>query len=157
MVDIVDPFTRSRMMSGIRGKDTRPELLIRRALHREGFRFKLHDRSLPGAPDLVLPKYKAVVLVHGCFWHRHENCYYAATPSTRRDFWLKKLGDNVRRDELNRQLLLDAGWRVFTIWECGLRHNPEVIVENLAMMLLSPSIRERQLPDQPARRMGPKS
>jgi DNA mismatch endonuclease (patch repair protein) len=121
MTDIVDASTRSRMMAGIRGKDTRPEVLLRSALHRQGFRFRLHDRRLPGRPDLVLSRYRAVVLVHGCFWHRHEGCRYATTPSTRPDFWRSKFEANVRRDREVREMLRAAGWRVATVWECALR------------------------------------
>lgn len=126
MTDIVDASTRSRMMAGIRGKDTRPEVLLRSALHREGFRFRLHDRRLPGRPDLVLPKYRAVVLVHGCFWHRHEGCRYATKPSTRPEFWETKFEANVRRDREVHAVLKAAGWRVATVWECALRKPTDV-------------------------------
>ena len=121
MMDIVDASTRSRMMAGIRGKDTRPEVLLRSALHRHGFRFRLHDRRLPGRPDLVLPRYRAAVLVHGCFWHRHEGCRYATTPSTRPEFWESKFEANVLRDREVLTMLRAAGWRVATVWECALR------------------------------------
>ena len=120
MADIVDRVTRSRMMAGIRGRDTKPELEIRRALHRQGFRFRLHARNLPGRPDIVLPKYKAVVLVHGCFWHGHD-CRYFRLPATRRAFWARKIADNRARDERNLRDLRACGWRVMVIWECALR------------------------------------
>ncbi|PSJ46027.1 very short patch repair endonuclease [Zobellella taiwanensis] len=121
MVDVVDKKTRSRMMSGIQGKNTGPEMLLRHYLHARGFRYRLHVANLPGKPDLVLPKYRLCIFVHGCFWHRHPECRYATTPATNRDFWLKKLTDNRERDERSRLQLQELGWRVFEIWECGLR------------------------------------
>ena len=120
MVDVVDCATRSRMMSGIRGRDTKPELEIRSALHRQGFRFRVHRAGLPGRPDLVLSKYKAVVFVHGCFWHGHD-CKYFRLPGTRREFWKQKIDGNRERDARNRLLLISDGWRVMTVWECALR------------------------------------
>jgi DNA mismatch endonuclease (patch repair protein) len=118
MVDVVDKETRSRMMSGIRGRNTKPELQVRKALHAKGFRFRLHVRKLPGTPDLVFPKYRTVVFVHGCFWHRHEHCKFAATPKTNSDFWEKKLSANRDRDIKKIAQLQSLGWRVLTIWEC---------------------------------------
>lgn len=120
MADIVDRATRSRMMAGIRGRDTRPELELRRALYRAGFRYRLHVRGLPGRPDLVLRKYNAVIFVHGCFWHGHD-CRYFRLPSTRRDFWARKIRGNRVRDRRNTNALLAEGWRVMTVWECALR------------------------------------
>lgn len=120
-MDVVDPATRSRMMAGIRGKGTRPELAVRRALHAAGFRFRLHDTRLPGRPDIVLPRYHAVVLVHGCFWHRHEGCRLTTTPATRSEFWEAKFAGNVARDTRDEAQLAAAGWRVAVLWECGLR------------------------------------
>lgn len=108
-------------MAGIRGRDTEPELALRRALHRQGFRFRLHTRELPGRPDLVLPRWRAAVLVHGCFWHRHTGCRYATVPATRPEFWSAKFAGNVERDKRNHETLLTAGWRVATVWECALR------------------------------------
>lgn len=137
MADIVDPRTRSRMMAGIKGKDTRPELLIRSALHKAGFRFRLHDKRLPGSPDLVLPKYRAVIFVHGCYWHRHKGCRFATTPATRTEFWGNKFRRNVERDERNRVQLLDDGWRVFTIWECGIRNDLGYVMTKLKLALAS--------------------
>lgn len=128
MTDIVDQQTRSRMMSGIRGKNTKPELALRRALHARGFRFRLHSKNVHGRPDLVLPKYRAVVFVHGCFWHRHEGCRYATTPATRSEFWQAKFAANVARDNFVRGALLDEGWRVAAIWECALRKPEQVSV-----------------------------
>ena len=121
MPDIVDKETRSRMMSSIRAKDTKPELVVRRYLHSQGFRFRLHNRSLPGNPDIVLPKYGAVVLVHGCYWHRHKGCRLAYDPKSRQEFWQQKFSSNVRRDAEVKRLLREAGWRVMTVWECALR------------------------------------
>lgn len=126
MTDIVDKQTRSRMMSGIRGKDTKPELALRRALHSRGFRFRLHAKNVPGRPDLVFPKHRAVIFVHGCFWHRHEGCRYTTTPSTRPEFWQVKFEANVARDSAVRTTLLESGWRVATVWECALRKPEQV-------------------------------
>ena len=118
-MDIVDRATRSRMMSGIRGKDTKPERTVRSFLHRAGMRFRLHAK-LPGKPDLVLPKYRTAVLVHGCFWHRHPNCRYATTPASNPEFWQKKFAGNVERDERVKRQLEEAGWQVETVWACQL-------------------------------------
>ncbi|ODN68408.1 very short patch repair endonuclease [Methylobrevis pamukkalensis] len=143
MADIVDQQTRSRMMSGIRGKNTRPELALRRALHARGFRFRLHPAGLRGRPDLVLPKHRAVVFVHGCFWHRHEGCRYTTTPSTRTDFWQSKFEANVVRDGAVREALLDSGWRVATVWECALRKPDQIAAsaELLSVWLRSDDFR----------------
>ena len=120
MTDVVDKQTRSRMMSGIRGKNTKPELLIRRGLHRRGFRFRLHARDIPGKPDIVLPKYKAIILIHGCFWHGHD-CHLFKWPSTRPDFWREKIGGNAARDRKYQVKYYDQDWRVLTVWECSLK------------------------------------
>lgn len=120
MIDVVDAVTRSRMMSGIRGKNTRPEILIRQMLHASGFRFRLHDRKLPGRPDIVLPKWKAVVFVHGCFWHGH-NCSLFRLPTTRPEFWDSKIKQNQERDMKAVAALIDRGWRVCIVWECALK------------------------------------
>ena len=122
MSDIVDRETRSRMMSAIRGKDTRPELIVRRFLHRKGYRYRLHRRNLPGRPDIVLPKHRVVILVHGCFWHSHDGCFYATSPATRKEFWREKLAGNRDRDLRQQEELNRLGWRVVVIWECGIRH-----------------------------------
>lgn len=139
MTDIVDQQTRSRMMSGIRGKDTKPELALRRSLHARGFRFRLHSGKVHGRPDLVLPKHRAVVFVHGCFWHRHEGCRYTTIPETRPEFWLAKFDANVARDRTVRTTLLGGGWRVATVWECALRKPDQVAAsaELLSTWLLS--------------------
>lgn len=139
MTDIVDQQTRSRMMSEIRGKNTKPELSLRRALHARGFRFRLHSSKVHGRPDLVLPKHGAVVFVHGCFWHRHEGCRYTTTPSTRPEFWQAKFEANVARDLAVRRALLEDGWRVATVWECALRKPEQVETssEDLSIWLRS--------------------
>lgn len=112
---------RSRNMAAIRGKDTAPELAVRRILHAMGLRFRLHRKDLPGRPDIVLPKHRTVVFVHGCFWHRHEGCRYTRTPKTRQEFWQTKFAANVDRDRRNRTNLQQLGWRVIVVWECELR------------------------------------
>jgi len=123
LVDVVDKKTRSRMMSGIRGKNTRPEIAVRRYLHAHGFRFRLHRKDLPGKPDVVLPKYRTAIFVHGCYWHRHDGCKYATTPSSNREFWQRKFRENVERDRRDQARLADAGWNVLVIWECQIDEN----------------------------------
>lgn len=108
------------MMAGIGGKDTAPELTVRRFLHREGFRFRLHRKDLPGRPDLVLARYGVAILVHGCFWHRHRGCRYATTPSSNREFWQAKFAQNVARDRRNLRDLRRLGWHPMVLWECRL-------------------------------------
>lgn len=130
MADVVDPVTRSRMMSGISGKNTQPEMFLRKMLHRAGFRFRLHDAKMPGKPDLVLPKYRAVVFVHGCFWHRHEGCYWCSVPTSNADFWSEKFRKNVERDRRQVELLRQAGWRVGIVWECALRRNGSSAIDD---------------------------
>ena len=120
MVDIVDAATRSRMMAGIRGKDTKPELQVRKALHARGFRYRLHGKKLPGRPDMVFAKHKALLFVHGCFWHAHD-CPLFRWPATRADFWRTKIAGNQDRDVRNIAALLDSGWRVAIVWECALK------------------------------------
>lgn len=136
-MDIVDKQTRSRMMSGIRSKNTKPELLVRRLLHRRGFRYRLHVSGLPGKPDLVFPKYHAVVFVHGCFWHGHE-CKLFRMPGTRTEFWKRKITGNRQRDRRESKALAKLGWRIAIVWECALRGSnadPENAVEKLAAWL----------------------
>jgi DNA mismatch endonuclease, patch repair protein len=118
---VVDIFTRqkrSQVMSRIRGRDTKPELAVRSVLHRWGYRFRLFQKDLPGRPDVVLPRYRAVVFVHGCFWHRHPGCQFAYTPKSRRQFWRKKFTGNVTRDAVAQTQLAKLGWKVITVWEC---------------------------------------
>ena len=117
-MDRLSQDRRSWNMGQIRGTDTKPEIIVRSYLHREGLRFRLHERRLPGRPDIVLKKYRAVVFVHGCFWHRHPGCKYAYTPKSRVDFWAKKFADNVRRDAYVIEQLQALAWRTFVVWEC---------------------------------------
>lgn len=121
MVDIVDAATRSRMMSGIRGVDTRPETFLRKALHRAGFRYRLHAATLPGRPDIVLPSRRVAIFVHGCFWHRHEGCHWCTVPASNIEFWRSKFERNVERDRRAIDALQGLGWRTGIVWECGLR------------------------------------
>ena len=120
MADIVPAEVRSRMMSNIRGKNTRPELILRKALHATGFRFRLHDRTLPGTPDIILSRYRAVIFVHGCFWHGHD-CHLYRLPATRPDFWREKIARNRAVDTRSEQQLEGAGWRQAIVWECALK------------------------------------
>lgn len=122
MVDVVDPATRSRMMANIRAKNSRPEIFIRKGLHALGFRYRLHAKDIPGKPDIVLPKYSALILIQGCFWHAH-NCHYFKLPATNPDFWKSKLDGNRQRDKRTLKQQLDAGWRCLVIWECAVRAN----------------------------------
>lgn len=121
MADIHDKQTRSYNMSQIKGKDTKPELLVRKFIFANGFRYKLHDKKLPGKPDIVLPKLKTVIFVHGCFWHGHDNCKYFVVPKTRTDWWLQKINRNKQLDEKNFINLTTAGWKVLSIFECELK------------------------------------
>lgn len=125
VADIVDQATRSRMMSGIRGKDTRPELEIRKALHAKGFRYRLHARDVPGKPDAIFPRYHAALFINGCFWHGH-NCPLFRLPGTRVEFWSEKIARNRERDMRVQVQLQEHGWRVLTIWECAIK-GPEAI------------------------------
>ncbi len=120
MVDVVDRATRSRMMSGIRAKNTHPELFIRQGLHVRGFRYRLHVKNIPGKPDMVFPKYNAIIEVHGCFWHGHEGCPKAKLPASNRAFWADKLARNRDRDRQACEALEAGGWHVETIWDCEL-------------------------------------
>ena len=131
MTDVVSRETRSRMMSGIRGKNTKPEHVVRKALFAAGFRFRLHRRDLPGVPDIVLPGCRVAIFVHGCFWHCHRNCLYAKIPATRPDFWREKLEGNAFRDRRNVAALLALGWRVLVVWECASRQNATGLHEAL--------------------------
>ena len=117
---------RSRNMSAIKSKNTKPEIKVRKVLHSMGYRFRLHRKDLPGSPDIVLPKYKTVIFVHGCFWHRHENCKYASTPKTRKEFWESKFKANVKRDFEIQEKINILDWRTVVIWECETKN-----IENL--------------------------
>ncbi len=121
MADIIDSQRRSENMARIKGRDTGPELVVRRIAHRMGLRFRLHRKDLPGRPDLVFPRHRLAVFVHGCFWHRHSGCRYAYTPKSRVAFWMKKFAGNVTRDQRNEEALRNLGWQVLVIWECETR------------------------------------
>lgn len=130
MADIVPVEVRSRMMSGIRGKNTKPELLLRKGLHAQGFRFRLHDTSLPGKPDIVFPRYKAVIFAHGCFWHGHD-CHLFKWPSTRPEFWQTKISRNRMVDKRTEVALTEKGWRLAIVWECALKGRNRMPLENV--------------------------
>ena len=130
MVDTVSPETRSRMMSGIRGKNTKPEMVLRRGLHALGFRFRLHDKRLPGKPDLVFPKYRAVILAHGCFWHGHD-CHLFKWPSSRPEFWLAKINRNREVDGRSEALLSQDNWRQCIVWECAIKGRARLPLDEL--------------------------
>jgi DNA mismatch endonuclease (patch repair protein) len=121
MADSISTATRSRNMSRVRGKDTGPELLVRCYLHAQGLRYRLHDRRLPGTPDIILPRYRTIVFVHGCFWHGHEGCSRSTIPKTRTEFWRNKISRNVANDLRHQADLTNQGWKVLTVWTCGLR------------------------------------
>ena len=127
-MDVLTPEQRHRNMSAIRSKDTKPEVAIRSILHKMGYRFRLHRKDLPGTPDIVLPRLKTVVMVYGCFWHRHPKCRYSTTPSTRIDLWAKKFQINVERDRRTEMALEHLGWRVITVWECELKQPQQLTV-----------------------------
>ncbi len=138
MTDTVDSAKRSEIMSRIRGRDTKPEMVVRRTAHRLGFRFRLHRKDLPGSPDLVFPRHRAVIMVHGCFWHRHPGCRLASTPKSRRDYWKAKFRGNVVRDRRSESALVELGWRVLVIWECETKDESEV-AERIREFLTPPS------------------
>ncbi len=121
MADVHDKATRSYNMSRIRAKNTRPEMLVRHFLHAQGFRYKLHDKKLPGKPDIVLPKYKTVIFIHGCFWHGHKSCKYFVVPKTRTKWWLNKINSNIANDTKAEKALKKEGWKIINLWECDLR------------------------------------
>lgn len=142
MTDIVSKEVRSRMMSGIKGKNTKPELLIRHRLFALGFRYRLHVRDLPGKPDLVFPKYKAVVFVNGCFWHGHD-CHLFKWPNTNTEFWKDKIHNNISNDSKNTDQLLALDWRVFKVWECSIKNRLRYVDEiacSIAKWLLSDEV-----------------
>jgi DNA mismatch endonuclease, patch repair protein len=137
MAEKISPETRSRMMSGIRGINTKPELMVRRWLHRAGFRFRLHAKDLYGRPDVVLPRWNTVIFVHGCFWHGHVGCRYFCLPKTRTEWWVSKIEANAARDVLAISRLRDIGWRVAVVWECALRTRPDEALAGLEAFLRS--------------------
>lgn len=121
MADVHSKEVRSYNMSRIRSKDTKPEMLVRRFLHKNGFRYRLHGKDLPGKPDIVLPKYKTVIFIHGCFWHGHEGCRYYVVPKTRTEWWLDKIKRNARKDLQAEAAISSKGWRILKVWECDLK------------------------------------
>ena len=123
MADVHEPEVRSYNMSRIRNKDTKPEIIVRKYLHSNGFRYRLHDKSLPGKPDIVLKKYNTVIFINGCFWHGHQNCKYFVIPKTRTEWWLEKINRNITNDEVNSCKLRESGWNIITMWECELKPN----------------------------------
>lgn len=126
---------RSEVMSRIRSRDTKPELLVRSGLHKLGFRYRLHQRTLPGKPDLVFPKYQAVVFIHGCFWHQHSKCKDGHLPKSRTEYWSKKLAKNVSRDRAARKSLQAKHWRVLVVWECEIKNNLEATLRKIEAFL----------------------
>jgi DNA mismatch endonuclease (patch repair protein) len=138
MPDRLTREQRSLLMASIRGKDTRPERLVRGVLHRMGFRFRLHRRDLPGKPDVVLPRWRTILFVHGCFWHQHHDCKGATTPRSHSDFWREKFARNAERDARVAAQLRDLGWRVEVVWECETR-KPELLAERLYELLVRES------------------
>lgn len=139
MTDVHDKSVRSYTMSRIRSKDTKPEILVRKYLFSKGFRFRKNDKRYPGKPDIVLPKYKTVIFINGCFWHKHENCKYFAFPKSNLNYWEPKLSKNVLRDQINYSKLTDMGWKVIVIWECELKKN---IFEDTMRRIISSIISE---------------
>ena len=121
MADVHSKEIRSKNMAAIKGKNTKPEMVVRKFLHGNGFRYKLHDKSLPGKPDIVLPKYKTVIFVHGCFWHGHKDCKYFVVPKTKTEWWLNKINGNIVNDTKVFKALRKDGWKIITIWECDLK------------------------------------
>ena len=134
MADVHSKATRSYNMSRIKGKNTKPEMLVRKFLHAAGFRYRLHVKDLPGKPDIVLPKYMTVIFVHGCFWHGHEHCKYYVVPKTKTDWWLEKINGNIANDSKAIKALRKAGWKIITLWECDLK---KVTIEKTLSTLLS--------------------
>ena len=133
MTDVLSKEQRKRCMSKIKSKDTKPEMLVRRFLFSHGFRFRLHRKDLPGNPDIVLPKYKTVIFINGCFWHGHKDCKFASIPETNRDFWLTKISGNIIRDNESVERLKQSGWKVIVIWQCELK--PKVKDQTLEQLI----------------------
>lgn len=121
MADVHSPSVRSYNMSRIKGRNTKPEMLVRKYLFSKGFRYRLHVKSLPGKPDIVLPKFKTVIFIHGCFWHGHQGCRYFVIPKTRTEWWIDKINGNIKNDKINREKLAIEGWRKIVLWECMLK------------------------------------
>lgn len=134
MADVHSKETRSYNMSRIKSKDTKPEMLVRKFLHKNGFRYRLHVKDMPGKPDIVLPKYKTVIFIHGCFWHGHQGCKYYVVPKTRTEWWLNKINSNINNDIIAEEALKTLGWSIITIWECKLK---KAIAEDTLTNLLA--------------------
>lgn len=133
MADVHTKKQRSYNMSQIRSKNTKPELIVRSWLHKQGYRFRLHDKKLPGKPDIVLPKYKTIIFIHGCYWHGHKGCKYFTIPKTRTDWWTIKLLNNKKKDIQNYRMLHKTGWQVINVWECKLK--PNLIEKTLSKII----------------------
>ena len=153
MTDIKSPADRSRNMAAIKGKDTKPEMIVREYLFSRGLRFRVQVRKLPGNPDIVLPKYKTVIFVNGCFWHGHEGCKYFRLPKSNIEFWKEKIERNIERDRESMQALFDLGWKVIRVWECELRNkaNREETLNKIYNSITSPddcnySLEETDIP-----------
>ena len=135
-MDVHDPDTRSYNMSQIKGKDTKPELMVRKFLFSKGYRYRLHDKKLPGKPDIILPKYRTIIMVHGCFWHGHEGCKYFKIPDTNTEWWSEKIKKNKTNDEKNETALIALGWKIITVFECELKNNSkETTLSNILTQL----------------------
>lgn len=143
MADVVTPAKRSEMMAGIGSKNTKPEIAVRKILHAAGFRYRLHRRDLPGKPDVVLPKFKTVIFVNGCYWHGHEDCDLFRPPKTRTDFWMGKISGNKERDRRKTDELIKLGWNVIVIWECALKGKGRLDIACLSELLKSTVLDER--------------
>jgi DNA mismatch endonuclease (patch repair protein) len=143
MADVHSLSIRSYNMSRIRNKDTTPELIVRKFLFSKGFRYRLYDKNLPGKPDIVLPKYKTVIFVHGCFWHGHEGCKYFVVPKTRAEWWTAKIGKNKARDAIAADALISKGWRVIEVWECVLKND---VFDTTALNLITCITRFDEIP-----------
>lgn len=138
MADVHTKEQRSYNMSRIRSTNTKPEMLVRKFLHAHGYRYRLHVKNMPGKPDIVLPKYKTVIFVHGCFWHGHEDCKYYVVPKTKTEWWLNKINSNIERGDNSVIALINGGWRVITLWECNLKSfNIKDTLSDLLKTLLS--------------------
>lgn len=135
MADTVSKSVRSRIMSSVKQRHTKPEMIVRSLLHQLGFRFRLHREDLPGSPDIVLPKFRTAIFVHGCFWHQHKNCSKSRRPSSNQDYWNTKLDENISRDKRKEKELSKLGWRVVTIWQCEIR-NLETLTKKLKKLLV---------------------
>ena len=137
MADTISKERRSWNMSRIRGTNTKPEIFLRSLLHRSGYRFRLHDKNLPGKPDIVLPRYRTIIFVNGCYWHRHEGCSKATTPKTRTDFWSSKFNKTVERDRRKTEELVSLGWQVITVWECELIQKSSEVIKKIEQQFTS--------------------